>query len=67
VVVNLVDEVPADASVDGIAELWFDSREAFDAAYATDEGKAVLADTLAHVAARVRLLVSEHVVHDTTG
>jgi uncharacterized protein (TIGR02118 family) len=46
--------------VDGVAELWFDSREDFDAAYATDIGKAVAQDSLDHVASRVRLLVEEN-------
>ena len=47
------------ATVDGIAELWFDSQEAFEAAYATEIGKSVAADSLAHVSARVRLFVEE--------
>jgi len=46
-------------SVDGVSELWFDSREAFDAAYATELGRQVIADTLANVSARVRLVVDE--------
>ncbi|HYL40270.1 MAG TPA: hypothetical protein VET90_03080, partial [Candidatus Binatus sp.] len=45
---------------DGGSELWFDSREAFDAAYATELGRRVTADTLAHVRSRVRLVVEEH-------
>jgi len=48
-----------DASVDGIAELWFDSQDAFVDAYATEIGKGVAADSLAHVRARVRLFVDE--------
>ena len=44
---------------DGISELWFDSRQAFDAAYATELGRAVAADSAAHVSARVRLFVDE--------
>ena len=48
-----------DATVDGIAELWFDSREAFEGAYATETGKTVAADSMAHVSARVRLYVYE--------
>jgi uncharacterized protein (TIGR02118 family) len=58
-VVDLVDEGPEDG-FDGIAELWFDSREAFEAAYATEHGKAVAADSMAHVRSRVRYLVTEH-------
>lgn len=50
--------------VDGVSELWFDSEEAFTAAYATDLGKAVAADSMAHVRGRVRLFVAEHVVVD---
>lgn len=46
--------------IDGVAELWFDSREDFEAAYATDIGKAVAQDSLDHVASRVRLLVEEN-------
>lgn len=58
-VINLVDEGPEDG-IDGVSELWFDTREAFEAAYATDHGKAVAADTMAHVTSRVRYLVTEH-------
>ena len=58
-VVNLVDEGPEDGC-DGIAELWFDSREALEAAYATELGKAVVADSTAHVRGRVRYFVTEH-------
>jgi uncharacterized protein (TIGR02118 family) len=49
-----------DAPFDGIAELWFDSAAAADAAYATDIGKAVAADSLAHASSRVRMLAHEH-------
>lgn len=54
---NLLEE---GAPFDGIAELWFDSAEAADAAYATDIGKAVAADSLAHVSSRVRMPAEEH-------
>ncbi len=56
---NVLDE---DAPFDGIAELWFDSSEAADAAYATDIGKAVAADSMAHVRSRVRMLADEREV-----
>lgn len=46
---------------DGVSELWFDTREAFDAAYATELGKQVASDSLAHVSGRLRLFVEEHV------
>ncbi len=50
-----------DPPYDGVSELWFDSREAFDAAYATDLGKKVASDSLQHVSGRLRLFVEEHV------
>ena len=50
-----------DAPCDGVSELWFDSREDFDAAYASEVGKATAADSLAHVSGRVRLIVTENV------
>lgn len=53
---NVLDD---GAPFDGIAELWFDSSEAADAAYATEIGKAVAADSVAHVASRVRMLADE--------
>ena len=51
--------VNEDAPYDGVSELWFDSREGFDAAYATEIGKAVAGDSLANVKARIRLFVDE--------
>jgi uncharacterized protein (TIGR02118 family) len=50
------------AGFDGVSELWFDSREAFEAAYTTEIGVRVTADTLANVSGRVRLFVEEHVL-----
>ena len=49
-----------DSPFDGVSELWFDDRAAFEAAYATDLGREVAADSLANVSARVRLFVDEH-------
>ena len=57
IVFNLAEDGGA---FDGVSELWFDSREAFDAAYATDHGKAVAADSIAHLADRQRLFVTEN-------
>jgi uncharacterized protein (TIGR02118 family) len=48
-----------DAPCDGVSELWFDSKQAFEAAYATEIGQAVAADSLANVSGRVRLVVDE--------
>ena len=48
------------ADFDGISELWFDSQADFEAAYATDLGRSVANDSMAHVRSRVRLFVTEH-------
>lgn len=45
---------------DGFSELWFDSEEAMLAAYGTELGQAVAADSLAHVKLRKRFVVREH-------
>ncbi|MFM8350861.1 MAG: EthD family reductase [Actinomycetales bacterium] len=58
---NLVDQCP-DAVCSGVAELWFTSREDFEGAYATDIGKQVVADSMAHVSGRVRMFVEEHAI-----
>jgi uncharacterized protein (TIGR02118 family) len=55
---NLVAEGESD--YDGVSELWFDSQEAFDAAYASEIGEQVATDSLAHVSRRVRLFTDEH-------
>lgn len=55
-VFNLVE---GDQPYDGVSELWFNSQEAFEAAYASEIGQQVAADSLAHVGARVRLIVDE--------
>ena len=54
---NIVEN--EDVEYDGVSELWFDTREAFDAAYATVIGKSVAGDSLANVKARIRLFVDE--------
>jgi uncharacterized protein (TIGR02118 family) len=48
------------SSFDGISELWFDSKEAFEAAYESEIGKAVAADSIAHLADRQRIFVTEN-------
>ncbi len=45
---------------DGVSELWFDSQADFEAAYATPQGRAVAADSMAHVSRRERMFVAEH-------
>ncbi|MSO57459.1 MAG: EthD family reductase [Thermoleophilia bacterium] len=51
-----------EAPYDGVAELWFDSREDMEAAYASEIGKVVAADSLAHVSTRVRMPVAEQAI-----
>ncbi len=59
-VFNVITDSSEPAAPDGIAELWFDSQEDFEAAYATDIGKAVAQDSLNNVSARSRFLIDEH-------
>ena len=61
-VFNVVEEASEPDGPAGFAELWFDSREAFESAYATEVGKAVAQDSLDHVDRRVRYLLDEHVI-----
>jgi uncharacterized protein (TIGR02118 family) len=64
IVFNAADDssATADDGVDGVSELWFDTQEAFSAAYATELGRQVAADSMAHVRSRTRLFVDEHLV-----
>ena len=54
------NDVATGEPVDGVSELWFDSQADFDAAYETDHGKAVAADSMAHCANRQRMFVTEN-------
>ncbi|MCG8358454.1 MAG: EthD family reductase [Kiloniellales bacterium] len=56
---NIV-EGEADGDYDGFSELWFDSETAMLESYATETGKGVAADSLAHVSRRERIVVREH-------
>lgn len=51
--------LPEDAPYDAVVEQWFESADAMNGAYATDIGRAVAADSGAHVKARIRILVEE--------
>ncbi|MSO28044.1 MAG: EthD family reductase [Candidatus Nanopelagicales bacterium] len=61
IVFNVVEQ-NLDAPCDGVTELWFNSRVDFDAAYATEIGEKVVADSLAHMSSRVQLFVDEQSV-----
>ncbi|MDA0372136.1 MAG: EthD family reductase [Actinobacteria bacterium] len=58
-VFNVVHD-PADGEPDGVSELWFDSQADFEAAYASEIGNEVVADSMANVSSRVRMFVTEH-------
>ncbi len=60
-VVNLAEGDGA-GLYDGCSELWFDSEADFTAAYATEIGQSVAADSLSKVTKRDRLLVREEEV-----
>jgi uncharacterized protein (TIGR02118 family) len=62
-VFNVV-ESPADGEPDGVSELWFDSQADFEAAYASEIGQQVVADSMANVSSRVRMFVTENVILD---
>jgi uncharacterized protein (TIGR02118 family) len=52
------DIAPLDVEIDGIAELWYDSREAMERAFATPEGKALHADGATFIG-RIRSYIVE--------
>ena len=58
-VFNVVEQ-PGDGQPDGVSELWFDSIDDFAAAYDSEIGKAVVADSLANVSSRQRFFVEEN-------
>jgi uncharacterized protein (TIGR02118 family) len=60
--VNLVREDQPDGEFDGAFELWFDSIEALDAAFASPQGAAARDDALAHASKRIHLRTEEHVI-----
>ena len=57
---NLVDHNTDDPGIDGVSELWFDSKEDFEAAYASEMGIQTAEDSIAHVSNRVRMFVVEN-------
>ena len=59
-VVNIVEAGRDESGIDGVSELWFDTQDDFEAAYATEIGKAVAGDSMAHNRKRVRLFIDEH-------
>lgn len=54
-----------EAEFDGVSELWFDNQSDFEAAYASELGQSVAADSMANVSRRERLFVEEHILTPT--
>lgn len=50
---------PGEPPADGIAQLWFDSREACQASYASDIGRTGSADAIQYLGRREHMLLSE--------
>jgi len=65
-VFNVVEGDASADGIDGVSELWFDSRAHFEAAYAGDIGLTTAADSMAHVSGRVRLFVNENETRPTS-
>ena len=53
-------EAGGDGEIDAVSELWFDSKQDFLDAYASEIGKCVAEDSLSRVSKRQRILLSEH-------
>ena len=51
-----------DSPFDGVAELWFDSEDDFTSSYESEIWKSVVADSMAHVSGRTRLIVDENIL-----
>lgn|SRR5581483_8130032 len=59
---SVVREDNPDLPFDAASELWFDSKEARDAAFDSDLGRRVAADAVSHCSARVHLLTDETIL-----
>jgi uncharacterized protein (TIGR02118 family) len=59
---SVILEDNPDLPFHAISEMWFDNAEAFQAAFATPEGKAAAEDAIAHCSARVRLVTEEKIL-----
>ena len=51
-----------DTQIDGVSELWFDSEDDFTSSYESEIGKSVVADSMANVSGRTRLIVEENIL-----
>jgi uncharacterized protein (TIGR02118 family) len=51
-----------EADFDGVFELWFDSVEALEAAFASEVGTEARDDAIAHASVRKHLRTEEHII-----
>ncbi|WP_108660364.1 EthD family reductase [Acuticoccus kandeliae] len=56
---------PGDPDAEGVAQLWFDSREGAQTSYASDVGRVGSADAIAYLGRRDHLLASERWLRDS--
>jgi uncharacterized protein (TIGR02118 family) len=59
---NILRADQPESDFDGVFELWFDSIEALDAAFASDVGAQARDDAVAHAAKRIHLRTEEHII-----
>lgn len=59
-VINLT--TTGDQRYDGVAEVWFDSKEAMEKAFSTTEGQAARQSAMSHSQEIVILFVKEHTI-----
>jgi uncharacterized protein (TIGR02118 family) len=59
---NILRADQPETDFDGVFELWFDSIEALDAAFASDVGARARDDAVAHAAKRIHLRTEEHTI-----
>lgn len=60
--INVVRPDQPETEFDGVFELWFDSVEALDAAFASPAGLRARDDAMAHAAKRIHLRTEEHII-----
>jgi uncharacterized protein (TIGR02118 family) len=51
-----------EAAFDAVSEMWFEDAAAFDAGFATEEGKAAREDAMSHCSQRVHVRVEENIL-----
>jgi uncharacterized protein (TIGR02118 family) len=57
-----LDREGESAPFDGVAELWFDSEDAMEAAFASEQGQACAREDRELIGRRIAFLTQEHVI-----